>query len=61
MVTAPISQKLRCMFSGHDWRQAIGPRDGFFLRCRRCYATQLVDEPVQSTQSVSASSSEPAA
>jgi len=49
------------MFSGHDWRQAIGPRDGFFLRCRRCYATQLVDEPVQSPHSVSASSSEPAA
>jgi hypothetical protein len=44
------------MFSGHDWRQAIGPRDGFFMRCRRCYATELVEEPVQPQRSVSASS-----
>jgi hypothetical protein len=49
------------MFSGHDWRQAIGPRDGFFMRCRRCYATELVDEPVQSPRSVSASSPKRAA
>jgi hypothetical protein len=31
------------MFSGHDWRTAIGPRDGYFHRCRRCYATQQID------------------
>jgi hypothetical protein len=43
-VTAPISKKLRCMFSGHDWRTAIGPRDGFFQRCRRCYSTRMVEE-----------------
>ena len=55
-VTAPISQKLRCMFSGHDWRTAIGPRDGYFLRCRRCYSTQNVEQPVQHAHGFSASS-----
>jgi len=43
-VSAPISQRLRCLFSGHDWRTAIGPRDGFFRRCRRCYATAPIEE-----------------
>jgi hypothetical protein len=46
-VTAPFSQRLRCMFSGHDWRTAIGPRDGYFERCRRCYSTRTIDEPVR--------------
>ncbi|MGH2980479.1 MAG: hypothetical protein ACRDKV_00350 [Solirubrobacterales bacterium] len=46
-MTAPISQRLRCVFSGHDWRMAIGPRDGYFERCRRCYSTRIVDEQSQ--------------
>ncbi len=38
------------MFSGHDWRTAIGPRDGYFERCRRCYSTRtVVEEPAQHT------------
>ncbi len=32
------------MFSGHDWRTAIGPRAGYFERCRNCYATRAVQE-----------------
>jgi hypothetical protein len=35
------------MFSGHDWRTAIGPRDGYFERCRRCYSTRLIEDPVR--------------
>jgi hypothetical protein len=44
-----MSKKLRCMFSGHDWRTAIGPRDGFFERCRRCYASRLPEQPGEVT------------
>jgi hypothetical protein len=35
------------MFSGHDWRTAIGPRDGYFERCRRCYSTRSIEEPAR--------------
>jgi hypothetical protein len=44
------------MFSGHDWRTAIGPRDGYFERCRRCYSTRLVDEQAEHRHNRSASS-----
>lgn len=44
------------MFSGHDWRTAIGPRDGFFLRCRRCYASHLIEDPSQVPATPQASS-----
>jgi hypothetical protein len=53
-VTAPFSQKLRCKFWGHDWRTAIGPRDGYFERCRRCYSTRNVEEHAQEPHAVSA-------
>jgi hypothetical protein len=34
------------MVSGHDWRTAIGPRNGYFERCRRCYSSRtLVEQP----------------
>jgi hypothetical protein len=55
-VIAPLSVKLRCMFSGHDWRTAIGPRDGFFERCRRCHSTRLADDAVEATAGVAESS-----
>jgi len=44
------------MFSGHDWRTAIGPRDGYFLRCRRCYSTENIEQPVHHAHGVAASS-----
>ncbi|HEY8639076.1 MAG TPA: hypothetical protein VIL53_01070 [Solirubrobacterales bacterium] len=43
------------MFSSHDWRTAIGPRDGYFLRCRRCYSTRNVEQSAQHAHGVSAS------
>ena len=55
-VTAPLSVRLRCMFSGHDWRTAIGPRDGFFQRCRRCHSTRLADEALEAPSAVAESS-----
>jgi hypothetical protein len=39
-MTAPLSQRLRCLITGHDWRRAIGPRHGHYLRCRRCWVTE---------------------
>ena len=36
-VTAPVRQKIRCLVSGHDWREAIDPRAGAYHRCRRCW------------------------
>ncbi len=39
-MTAPLAQRIRCLFSGHDWRRAIGPRQGYYLRCRRCWITE---------------------
>jgi hypothetical protein len=44
------------MFSGHDWRTAIGPRDGFFERCRRCHSTRLADEALETPSAVAESS-----
>jgi hypothetical protein len=44
------------MFSGHDWRTAIGPRDGFFERCRRCHSTRLAEDSVEATPGVAESS-----
>jgi hypothetical protein len=32
------------MFSGHDWRTAIGPRSGYYERCRHCYVTRPVED-----------------
>jgi hypothetical protein len=55
-VNAPISKKLRCMVSGHDWRRTIGPRDGFFERCRRCYSTRMVDEHARDSVDVGTTS-----
>ena len=28
------------MITGHDWRRAIGPRHGYYLRCRRCWISE---------------------
>jgi hypothetical protein len=44
------------MFHGHDWRTAIGPRDGYFERCRRCYSTRLIDQSHQNGHTHSVSS-----
>jgi hypothetical protein len=43
-MNAPLSRRIRCLFSGHDWRTAIGPRSGYYERCRHCYATRDVSE-----------------
>ncbi len=43
-MTAPFSQRLRCLISGHDWRRAIGPRQGYYLRCRRCWISEQEEE-----------------
>jgi len=43
-VNAPLSKRIRCLFSGHDWRTAIGPRSGYYERCRHCYATRDIPE-----------------
>lgn len=32
------------MITGHDWRTAIGPRAGYFQRCRTCYSTRELQE-----------------
>ena len=36
-MVAPVTQRLRCLVTGHDWRRAIAPREGYYLRCRRCW------------------------
>ena len=43
-MNAPLTNRIRCMFSGHDWRTAIGPRSGYYERCRRCYAMRDIPE-----------------
>ena len=39
-VTAPVGHRVRCALVGHDWRRAIAPREGFYLRCRRCWISR---------------------
>ncbi len=39
-MTAPIGQRIKCVLVGHDWRKAISPRDGFYVRCRRCWCAK---------------------
>lgn len=46
-MTAPVREKVRCMVTGHDWRRAIAPRDGYYLRCRRCWVSRAVDESAE--------------
>ena len=58
-MTMPITKRLRCALSGHDWRTAIGPRDGYFERCRRCHSTRELATGEQ--HSHGSHSSEPAA
>jgi hypothetical protein len=43
-MNAPLTKRIRCLFSGHDWRTAIGPRSGYYERCRQCYATRDIPE-----------------
>ena len=43
-MNAPLTKRIRCMLSGHDWRTAIGPRSGYYERCRHCYATRDISE-----------------
>ena len=33
--------------TGHDWRRAIAPREGYYLRCRRCWVNRPVDEAAE--------------
>jgi hypothetical protein len=49
-MTAPLGQRVRCAISGHDWRRAIGPREGYYLRCRRCCISEQVDEMAHSEE-----------
>jgi hypothetical protein len=39
-MTAPFGNRVRCTLFGHDWRRAIGPRQGYYLRCRRCWISE---------------------
>jgi hypothetical protein len=39
-MNASLKNRVRCAFFGHDWRQAIGPRQGHYLRCGRCWASE---------------------
>jgi len=43
-MNAPLSRRIRCFISGHDWRTAIGPRSGYYERCRHCYMTRDIPE-----------------
>ena len=43
-MNAPVTQRLRCLLTGHDWRRAIAPREGYYLRCRRCWTNRPVEE-----------------
>jgi hypothetical protein len=49
-MTAPVSQRVRCIVTGHDWRRAIAPREGYYLRCRRCWTNRPVDEAVETVE-----------
>ena len=50
-MTAPVSQRVRCLLTGHDWRRAIAPREGYYLRCRRCWIQRPVEEPAKQAES----------
>ena len=43
-MTAPFGNRVRCTVFGHDWRRAIAPREGYYLRCRRCWISEQVEE-----------------
>jgi prophage protein DUF1660 len=43
-MTAPLGNRVRCTLFGHDWRRAIGPREGYYLRCRRCWISEQVED-----------------
>ena len=36
---------------GHDWRRAIAPRQGYYLRCRRCWVNRPVEESGEQPES----------
>ena len=59
-MTAPFTQRIRCLFSGHDWRTAIGPRAGYFERCRNCYATRALRETPEVPRPGRSEASQPA-
>ena len=44
-VNAPLRNRVQCVLFGHDWRQAIDPREGFYERCRRCWRARQA-EPI---------------
>ena len=50
-MTAPVTQRIRCFVAGHDWRRAIAPREGYYLRCRRCWVHRPVEENGEQTES----------
>ena len=45
-----MSQRVRCVVTGHDWRRAIAPRQGYYLRCRRCWNHRPVDDAVEQVE-----------
>ena len=50
-MTAPVTQRIRCLVTGHDWRRAIAPREGYYLRCRRCWTNRPVEESAEQSES----------
>jgi hypothetical protein len=49
-MTAPFGNRVRCTLFGHDWRRAIGPRQGYYLRCRRCWISEQPDNHVHAEE-----------
>ncbi len=38
---------------GHDWRRAIAPKEGYYLRCRRCWVSREPDQVAEQSESPS--------
>lgn len=60
-MTAPVTQRIRCLLGGHDWRRAIAPRQGYYLRCRRCWVHRPVEESGEKAETRWAAAGDPAA
>jgi hypothetical protein len=46
-MTAPFAKRVRCTLFGHDWRRVIGPREGYYKRCRRCWISEQLEEQAE--------------
>ncbi|MGZ8665635.1 MAG: hypothetical protein ACXWZM_00835 [Solirubrobacterales bacterium] len=53
-MNAPVRNRVQCVFLGHDWRQAIDPREGFYERCRRCWKARHAEDSAEPRRAASA-------